>query len=276
VGFLHRSQAPLAEKAWQEIDDAVSQILRAQLRGRAVVDVDGPLGLEAAAVGLGRLDVGANPEPGKVGWGVHRVQPLIEVRVDFELDRWELDNLARGAEDVDLGPAEDAATAVARFEDNAVFNGFQDGSITGLATLAEHEPVALPLDRDGFLESVARGILALRDAGIDGPYALVLGKEAYHFLATQTGGYPLEKQVRSLLDAPVIYAPVVDGAVLVSQRGGDFALTLGQDLVVGYEGRSSDKVMLFLTESFTFRVIEPGACLALPLNAQKRAKTSRR
>lgn len=194
MGFLHRSQAPLAEKAWQEIDDAVSQILRAQLRGRAVVDVDAPLGLEAAAVGLGRLDVGANPEPGKVGWGVHRVQPLVEVRVDFELDRWELDNLARGAEDVDLGPAEDAATAVARFEDNAVFNGFQDASITGLTTLAEHEPVALPLDRDGFLESVARGILALRDAGIDGPYALALGKEAYRFLATQTGGYPLEKR----------------------------------------------------------------------------------
>lgn len=276
MGFLHRSQAPLPDKAWQEIDDTVSQILRSKLRGRAVVDVEGPLGLEAAAVGLGRLDVGSNPGPGKVGWGVHRVQPLIEVRVDFELDRWELDNLARGAVDVDLGPAEDAATTVARFEDTALFNGFQDGSITGLATLTEHEPVTLSLDRDSFLESIAHGILALKDAGVDGPYALVLGKDAYRFLATQAGGYPLEKQVRSLLDAPVIYAPVVEGAVLVSQRGGDFMLTLGQDLAVGYEGRTSDKVMLFLTESFTFRVLDPGACLALPLSTKKQAKTSRK
>ena len=43
---------------------------------------------------------------------------------------------------------------------------------------------------------------------------------------------------------------------------GDFELTLGQDVSVGFEQQEGQKVRLFMTESFTFRVIEPQAVVA--------------
>ena len=264
MDLLRKSQAPVTDAAWHEIEETVTRILRAQLRGRAVVDVDGPHGLQQAAVGLGRLDVGDNPGPGAVGWGVHRVQPLLESRITFELNLWELDNVDRGAADVDLGAAEDAARTIARFEDEAIFTGFAKGGITGLMQQDEHDPVPLVLEPGPFLEAVARALLTMKDAAVEGPYALVLGTEAYRLYATHVGGYPLEKQVHNLLEGPVHYTPTLEGGLLLSQRGGDFALTLGQDLALGYENRTDRTVSLYLSESFTFRAVDPLGCVPLP------------
>ncbi len=51
--------------------------------------------------------------------------------------------------------------------------------------------------------------------------------------------------------------------VLLSVRRGDFALTVGQDLSIGYAFHEKHKVELYLTESFTFRVLEPAAAVYL-------------
>jgi uncharacterized linocin/CFP29 family protein len=272
MDFLRRTLAPIADRAWEEIDAAVKQVLTTRLCGRTVVDVDGPRGLDTAAVGLGRLELGENPKAGRVGWGVHRLQPLIEARIAFELDLWELDNLARGAADVDFGPAEEAALAMARFEDEAIFNGFKRGSIGGLVALRAHDPVPIPLDPDGFLQAAVKAVLSLEDGGVEGPHALLLGPEPYRLYVTHTGGYPLKKQVQTLVGGPVLYAPSLQGALLLSQRGGDFVLTVGQDLAVGYETRAAGKATFFLTESFTFRIIEPAAGVALPLAQSRKRK----
>ena len=93
MDILRRQLAPITDAAWEEIAEQAQTVLRAHLSGRTVVDVDGPHGLAHAAVGLGRLDV-RDEEPGDgVGYGLHRVQPLIETRARFELDVWELDNV---------------------------------------------------------------------------------------------------------------------------------------------------------------------------------------
>jgi len=44
---------------------------------------------------------------------------------------------------------------------------------------------------------------------------------------------------------------------MLSQRGGDLEIILGQDMAVGYDSHTSDKVKLYYTESFTFRILEP-------------------
>ncbi|MFO7654686.1 MAG: family 1 encapsulin nanocompartment shell protein [Candidatus Krumholzibacteriia bacterium] len=271
MDFLRRGLAPVASGAWGEIDETVARVLRAQLRGRSVVDVEGPFGLDRAAVGLGRLNSVSNPEKGEVGFGVHRVQPLVETRVSFDLDVWELDNHARGAVDLKLDAAEEAARAIARFEDEAVFNGFDDGSIVGLTELREHDPVAIAAEPGSFLDGVARALLTLRDAGVEGPYALVLGPDLYRLYATHAAGYPLKKQVQNLVEGDVVYARSLEGALLLSQRGGDFVLTLGQDLAVGYEGHTNRTATLFITESFTFRVVDPNAGVVLPVKSSQDA-----
>jgi len=263
MGLLRRHIAPLAPEAWEELEETVTDVLRARLSGRRVVDVRGPLGLDAAAVGLGRLDVPKTKTKETVGYGVHRVQPLVEARAGFDLDLWELDNLARGARDVELGPAEQAARDLADFEDGAVFNGFQPGGITGLTGLREHEPLRLELQKEAFTGAVSTALLLLKDRAIGGPYALVLGPEAYRWVESQACGYPLRRQVAGIFGGDIIYSPVITGGLLMSLRGGDFELTLGQDIALGYDAHGADAVKLFLTESFTFRVIEPAAAVVL-------------
>lgn len=77
----------------------------------------------------------------------------------------------------------------------------------------------------------------LRRGGINGPYALALGPACYAGLAQAAqDGYPIRERVEHFLDGPMVLAPTVDGAVLLSHRGGDFQFTVGQDLSIGYAG----------------------------------------
>jgi uncharacterized linocin/CFP29 family protein len=49
----------------------------------------------------------------------------------------------------------------------------------------------------------------------------------------------------------------------MSLRGGDFELTVGQDFSVGYLDHTSTSVLLYLQETFTFRVLTPQASVPL-------------
>ena len=77
------------------------------------------------------------------------------------------------------------------------------------------------------------------------------------------GGYPLLEHLRKILDGPIVWAPGVGGAVVLSLRGGDFLFEVGEDLSVGYESHDPEGVALYLVESFTFRAVTPEAAVAL-------------
>ena len=66
-------------------------------------------------------------------------------------------------------------------------------------------------------------------------------------------------------------APAVNGAIVLSVRGGDFELTIGRDLSIGYHGHTETTVRLYLVESLAFRVLTPEAAVALT-HADKPAK----
>ena len=107
---------------------------------------------------------------------------------------------------------------------------------------------------------------ALRAAGMNGPYALAVGIQAFDELnADSEDGYPLRRRIEeSLPKGSLIWAPAIrGGAVLLSTRGGDYELTVGQDLSVGYTLHDRTDVELYLTESFTFRVLEEKAAIYL-------------
>jgi uncharacterized linocin/CFP29 family protein len=53
------------------------------------------------------------------------------------------------------------------------------------------------------------------------------------------------------------------GAAVLSQRGGDFELIVGQDFSIGYLEHSATMVRLYLQETFTFRVLSPEAAIPL-------------
>ncbi|MTI94171.1 MAG: bacteriocin [Firmicutes bacterium] len=256
MDILKRQLAPLTKEAWHEIDERATQVLKSNLTARKAVRVRGPLGLDYTAVPEGRLAM-LDDEPGNVRTGIHQVKPLVETRVSFELDRWELDNIARGARDVNLEALEDAAKKAARFEEDAVFNGYERGMIAGLRQVgAEARPFGA--SSEAILESLSSGVLALKDAFVLPPLTLVVGEKAWQLLHKESAGYPLSKRVEKLIGGEILYSPALEGALLLPYDHEDLELTLGMDFSIGYESHDSKKVRLFVAESFTFRVLDPG------------------
>ncbi|MGH3566400.1 MAG: family 1 encapsulin nanocompartment shell protein [Pseudonocardia sp.] len=112
---------------------------------------------------------------------------------------------------------------------------------------------------------MARAVEQLRHNGIEGPYTMAIGPAGYTRIVetTEHGGYLLFDHLKRILGGKIIWAPGVDGAVVASERGGDFLLDVGQGLSIGYSHHDADIVHLYLEESFTFRVVEPDAAIAL-------------
>jgi uncharacterized linocin/CFP29 family protein len=208
-----------------------------------VVDFSGPHGWELGGVNAGRLKAVTGPPVAEVGHAIRDVRPLVEQRSPIMLSTLEVDYAARGANDLDLDAVIAAAERVARAEDAAIFHGFNDGNITGMIEASPHAPIdvksSLQWPR---ADSAAKEVLRL--AGVNGPYALVVGVEAYDELSADSDdGYPLSRRFEeTLVPGSPVWAPALEHrAVLLSVRGGDYELTVGQgtERKVGGTGRCS-------------------------------------
>jgi uncharacterized linocin/CFP29 family protein len=266
MNHLLREIAPVTDRAWEEIEEEARRQLVVSLAARKLVDFSGPHGWERSATNLGRTEpVSTTPVDG-VEARRRRVLPLVESRAFFSLSRAELEAVDRGAEDVDLDALAQAARRVALAENTAVFDGWPEAGITGLAQASPHEPIPLTDDMNACPRHVAEAVEVLLRAGIEGPYGLALGPTVYRRVieTTEHGGYPLFDHLRKILAGPLVWAPGVDGGAVVSLRGGDFLFECGQDLAVGYHAHDADSVHLYLLETFSFRVATPEAAVALP------------
>lgn len=265
MNHLLRALAPLSDAEWKAIDQEAQQTLKMNLAARRLVDFVGPLGWEVSSINLGRVEaVEKELRPG-VEARRRRVQTLIELRAPFALSRRELEIVGRGGRDLDLRPVTEAARAIAIAENQAVFNGFESGRVTGILEAARDSALALTDDYVRYPEVVAEALGKLRNTGIAGPYGIALGPRCYTGLTETTAGagYRVYDHVKRLLNGPVVWAPGIDGAIVVSMRGGDFELTVGEDFSIGYLSHTSDTVQLYLQESFTFRVLTAEAAIPL-------------
>ncbi|MBD3290079.1 bacteriocin [candidate division KSB1 bacterium] len=260
MDILKRSLAPVSDQAWDQIEEQAREIFNAFLSARKFVDVEGPKGWDYAAVSTGRIYTPENQSE-NVKYGIKQVSPLIEARVSFKLDLWELDNIARGAEDVELEAMEKAAIDIAKFEENAIYYGFEPSQIKGLKESSEHKAMKYPQNNDEAPSVFARGINELKNATVEGPYSLVIGAEKWQSLTAFTKGYPMKKQIEDLIGGSIIVSQNISEAFLVSERSGDFRLTLGTDLSIGYESHNGKEVQLFFTESFVFQIFDPSAVI---------------
>jgi uncharacterized linocin/CFP29 family protein len=265
MDLLKRSLAPVLPDAWALIDAEAARVLKLNLAGRKFVDFQGPLGWGAAAVNTGQLELLPEQADRDLNIGIRRTQPLVEIRVPIVLRIMDLDAVARGATNPDLGPVVRAAEKIARAEDAAIFHGLVAAGIQGILAASPHPPEPLPSDVRTLPRAVLTAKEKLRQAGVSGPYVLVLGPELYDQVFAMTEeGHPLAKRIEGLLvERPILRAAALEGGVVLSVRGGDFELTVGQDLSVGYAYHDKHQVELYLTESFTFRVLEPAAAVRL-------------
>jgi len=265
MNHLMRELAPVSEDAWTQIDEEATRSIKHFIAARRLVDFKGPLGWDYSAVDTGRIDRLGHGALAGVEVARRQVMPLIELRAPFSLARSELDAAERGATDLDLDAVVAAGRAAALAEDHLVFHGYQQGAIRGIAATSPHEPVAIGDDYGRYPEHVARAVAVLRAADVAGPYAIALGARCFTGVTetTEHGGYPVFEHLRQILGGPVIWAPAVDGALVLSQRGGDFELTVGQDFSIGYLSSDRDSVDLYVEESLSFRINTPGAAVHL-------------
>jgi uncharacterized linocin/CFP29 family protein len=71
------------------------------------------------------------------------------------------------------------------------------------------------------------------------------------------------EHLRLIAGGPLIWAPAINGSAVVSLRGGDYRITSGQDLSVGYLDHDAESVTLYFEESITFSNDSPEAAVAL-------------
>ncbi len=262
---LHRDLAPISDAAWAEIEEEARRTFTRQVAGRRVVDVIGPSGPTLAAVGTGHLSPDEVPLADGVVARVRTALPLVELRVPFSVSRQAVDDVERGSVDSDWQPVKDAATRIALAEDHALFAGVPAAGIVGIPAASSNDAIALPSDPDEMPDAVARALNALRLEGVAGPYSLLLSADAYTAVAESTDhGYPIRSHLERVLgDGEIIWAPALTGGLLVSGRGGDHELHLGQDLSIGYAAHDAHQVDLYLQESLTFRSVTAEASVVL-------------
>jgi uncharacterized linocin/CFP29 family protein len=269
MDHLRRDLAPISTATWAAIETEASRSLAHFLGMRPLIDVSGPHGWQHSADSLGRAETIAPPIGPLGGSGaiarLRRVQPLVELRTAFTLSREETDAIDRGAEDPDLHAVTEAARHAAATEDSLIVDGYPAAGITGIAPGAPRGPLKLGDDYSEYPGVVARAVALLRTAGIGGGYGIALGTRAYTGVVetTERGGYPVLEHIRLILGGPVIWAPAVEGAIVVSLRGGDYRLVCGEDFSIGYAGHDETSVDLYLEESVTFHIVEPSAAVAL-------------
>lgn len=131
--------------------------------------------------------------------------------------------------------------------------------------------MTLPAEVRDYPEAVAQALSQLRLVGVNGPYSVLLGADAYTALAeTSDHGYPVLEHVKRLAKDEIIWASAIAGAFVMTTRGGDFDLHIGQDVSIGYSSHTDSAVRLYLQQTFTFllRTTEAAVALAPPAKAQ--------
>ncbi|HML00787.1 MAG TPA: family 1 encapsulin nanocompartment shell protein [Acidimicrobiales bacterium] len=264
MNHLFHELAPISDAGWAQIEDEAKSRLVPYLAARKLVDFAGPHGWGYSATNLGRTATVSSPSEG-VSAVQRRVLPVVELRAGFSVSRVELDDAERGASDLDFEELDEAVRQVALAENVSVFHGYAAASVRGITECTSHAPVPIEDDMEQYPKVVTQATDVLRRAGIGGPYGLAISPEIYSNIVetTEHGGYLLLDHLRKILEGPLVWAPGVEGGVVLSLRGGDFVFDCGQDLSIGYSQHDAQVVHLYIEESFTFRVIEPDAGVAL-------------
>ena len=236
MNHLLREIAPVPETAWAEIEAEATRTLRHFLTARRIVDIDGPSGWTKDSVARGRAE-----DAHRFTRRHHRhtcarcnrsssTAPSSHSRAPNSMR-------SSGARSTRISTRCATPRASSRSPKTArCSTGTRPRSIQGIAEATPHDKLPIDDDYRRYPSTVARAVALLQAEGVAGPYAIALGPRCYTGVieTTEMGGYPLLEHLRLIAGGPLQWAPAVDGAVVLSTRGDDFKLTIGQDVAIGY------------------------------------------
>lgn len=254
MDFLKRGLAPISSEGWKFIDERAGEVIKANLSARRFAAVVGPMGQNTEAVGAGKMQIYTK---GESQFGVYKVQPLVEQRIHFKMNRWDLDNVDRGAKDIDTSSLDTAVKKAALFEESAIYEGLEEAGIAGLLHSSEHEALEFGKTFDDTMNALVCATSTLKRSFADAPYALIISPDKWSYLNLIGKDSGFIKHISESLHIKIIVSNSIKNAYLVPMDNENIEITLGQDFALGFQSYTSKEVELFITSSFTFRVLDP-------------------
>jgi len=257
--YLAREDAPFGAEIWGVLDAAMVEVARNQLAGRRLLPIEGPFGVGLKAVSL--RDVLTES-----GLLVGEIIPVPWIYRTFTLGKRDLAAYEREKISLDLGPLVETTIAVARIEDELVFNGAP--GVVGLLNAPDTRRVKLsPWTEVGAAANdIIQAITLLDGAGFHGPYSLALSPERYNLLLRIYPGSSLAEleHIRSMVTDGVSKAPALEkGGVLVASGRQYASILLGQDMSLGFIGPVADRLEFSISESLAVMIRQPGSMCVL-------------
>jgi uncharacterized linocin/CFP29 family protein len=260
MDYLNRERAPLSAAIWQAIDEAAVKAARDRLTGRRFLDVEGPFGVGLTAIEVGNDGYCRQPGPEEAGAVMGRTIPVPMLRRGFQLSIRRIAGYFERGLPLNLSPVQDAAEAVAKREEELIYQGQRDFGVAGLLTVdgRQHLDGGSWSQIDRALNDTLAAVTKLDEAGFRGPYALALAPPLYNALfRLYPGGYISQlDHLRRLCQAGIFKADI-EGGVVVDPRAG--VIIVGQDLRAGYNSQDGVHYQLYVSESVVLRIDEPGA-----------------
>jgi uncharacterized linocin/CFP29 family protein len=271
MDYLSHDKATFPHEIWDSINKAAIDAAAELLTGRRFLDIEGPYGVGLTAIELGNDDYCRQPAEDEAGAVMGRAISVPMLRKGFRLSVRRVAAALEYGQPLDLTPAEDAAEAVARREEEFIYRGQPDFQLGGLLSIGgRHElPGGDWADIDRALDDVLTAVTLLDDDGYRGPYALALSPALYNGLfRLYPGTDTLQVEHLRRLCTRGIYKASIDGGVLVDPRVGK--LIIGQDLRSGYASQDGIHYHLYVSESLVLRVDEPDAICTIGATTSKR------
>jgi uncharacterized linocin/CFP29 family protein len=265
--YLHRDDAPFGDGVWEAIDDAVVGAARSQLAGRRLVRTLDPKGLGAKVLPFGDAPVTGNLVEG-VTVSSSCMIPVTMLHSEFTLSVRDIAAFEQSGTPLDLNAAVKAAIALARQEDQIVFNGLPSIGAAGLLNTPGVRSVKLrPWDTVGdAVQDILGAVSQLDSAGFLGPYTLALTPKSYNHLFRlypQSDTTELE-HARQIVTAGIIKAPALPGGGVLIDTSGPFAsIVLGQDMMTSFIGPAPGQYEFAILESLALWVQVPEAVCVL-------------
>jgi uncharacterized linocin/CFP29 family protein len=250
---MYRNLAPIDKNVWEQIDERAKEVLVSTLTARKAVHVAGPFGAGHTAYNHGRLGDVTKKED--VAFASYEVTPLVESRIEFKLNRWELDNAIRGDKNIDFTNLEEAVKKSALFEENAIYAGLKEGSIRGLLEV-KSEVIKLGNTASEIKKAVAEGVIKLKKAFAHGAMDLIVSEEIYTRFWSVESSYPLLESIEKLIGGKVVSSEVMTGAILIPHDDENLSLILGEDFSLGYQEHDNNEITFYVKESFTFQILD--------------------
>ncbi|MGH8428337.1 MAG: family 1 encapsulin nanocompartment shell protein [Gammaproteobacteria bacterium] len=266
MDYLNRHLAPFSEETWNRIEAAAVTAAREDLTARRFLDVDGPYGVGLTALELGSEDYCRQPRPEEAGAVISstRALPVPMIRKSFQLSMRRVVAAEEQGAPLDLTPAEEAGEAIARREEEFIYDGSKETGLEGLLGISGGAKVRIGDWKNAgqVLEDMLKAVAALEKNGFLGPYALALPPKHYTLLFRRyEGSDVLQLEHLKRLCEKGVYKAEIAKPVLVDPNVGH--IVIGQDLRCGFSGTDGIHYQLFANESVVLKVEEPGAVCVL-------------